>query len=253
MKVFLINLDRRPDRLAEMTERLNALGLEFERISAFDGSTQPSLHLVDWVKATIFNFFVVPSAGVIGCYQSHKFVWQRIVDDQTTQALVLEDDAMPVDWDPVVLKVELADIGIDLLRLEATDFRHPMGQSGNVKLIGRQLCNIQTSGAAAYVISAGGARKCLSLGKFWFPADTYDVVGQLTGLKSAVLIPAMWHQSQSVSDLRDGQNDSKSDFGKVLRVGREFFWRVRRPWLRAARKLLVNFEVWRVRNKVVGK
>ena len=38
MKVYLINLDRNPDRLAHMRSQLN--GIAFERIKALDGSSQ---------------------------------------------------------------------------------------------------------------------------------------------------------------------------------------------------------------------
>ncbi len=36
MKIYLINLDRHPERLAHMRKQLN--GVAFERISAVDGS-----------------------------------------------------------------------------------------------------------------------------------------------------------------------------------------------------------------------
>ena len=39
MKIYLINLDRHPERLAHMRTQLN--GIEFERISAVDGSNDP--------------------------------------------------------------------------------------------------------------------------------------------------------------------------------------------------------------------
>ncbi len=236
-----------------MTERLNALGLEFERISAFDGKLNPTLHLVAWWKAIIFNFMARPSAGVIGCYQSHRFVWQKIVDDQISQALVFEDDAVSTDWDPAILGVRLADLGLELLRLEATDFRQSLAPSTSRKLLGRQLYNIQTSGAAAYIITEAGARKCLSLGKFWFPADTYDLLSRLTGLKTALLFPVMWQQSGSASDLRKPELIPETSFEKTVSICGEIFWCVRRPWLRAARNMLVSNEVRKIRNKVVDK
>ena len=37
MRIFLINLDRSPQRLAFMTAQLNALGLRAERLPAVDG------------------------------------------------------------------------------------------------------------------------------------------------------------------------------------------------------------------------
>ena len=42
MKIYLINLDRHPDRLAHMREQLN--GVAFERISAVDGSNDSADH-----------------------------------------------------------------------------------------------------------------------------------------------------------------------------------------------------------------
>ena len=39
MKIYLINLDRHPERLAHMRKQLN--GVAFERISAVDGSNDP--------------------------------------------------------------------------------------------------------------------------------------------------------------------------------------------------------------------
>lgn len=37
--IYVINLDRRPDRLAGISEQLATLGLEFERIAALDGKS----------------------------------------------------------------------------------------------------------------------------------------------------------------------------------------------------------------------
>jgi hypothetical protein len=45
-RVFLLNLDRRPDRLAMFTAQAEKIGLKFERFSAFDGSKEP--HFSEW-------------------------------------------------------------------------------------------------------------------------------------------------------------------------------------------------------------
>ncbi len=39
MKVFVINLDRCPDRLARVKARLDALGVPFERVAGVDEAT----------------------------------------------------------------------------------------------------------------------------------------------------------------------------------------------------------------------
>lgn len=113
MRIFVINLERRPDRLESIATRLNMLGLEFERVQAFDGMNNSVKHLVSWPKAILFNYLQRPSLGVIGCYQSHRLVFQKIVKDKIPQALVLEDDAELHDWDPEILKVNISDIGLE--------------------------------------------------------------------------------------------------------------------------------------------
>ena len=39
MKVYVINLDRHPERLAHMREQLSDVG--FERVAAVDGASEP--------------------------------------------------------------------------------------------------------------------------------------------------------------------------------------------------------------------
>jgi hypothetical protein len=36
LQIYVINLDRRPDRLQEISQRLSALGLSFKRVPAVD-------------------------------------------------------------------------------------------------------------------------------------------------------------------------------------------------------------------------
>ena len=111
-RVFVINLARRPDRLAHM-ERVGAdLGLPLTRIEAVDGRavTGESEGLVDrdWdarpnaAHDRHVDLTNAPHArmtgGEVGCAMSHIRVWQRIAaaaqsDDEP--ALVFEDDAAP--------------------------------------------------------------------------------------------------------------------------------------------------------------
>lgn len=45
--VYVLNLDRRPDRLAAITRQMKALGIRFERFRAVDGKSKP--HLDEWM------------------------------------------------------------------------------------------------------------------------------------------------------------------------------------------------------------
>jgi GR25 family glycosyltransferase involved in LPS biosynthesis len=241
LKVFLINLDRRPDRLAEMRERLKSIGLEFERISAFDGKTRSKVGLVSWGKAYVYNDFVRPPLGQIGVYHSNRQVWKIMVERNIPQALVLEDDVVPVDWDPEICKVNLSDYGLDQLRLEALDMKvhdpMPMVQR-SATVLGRETLNEATYGAGAYLITLAGAQKCLAVGRFWYNIDHYDMWSNIAGLRTAVLRPAMWRQSGSPSDIATTRHDTDWRSGKFLYVVKEILWRLRRPLVRPVTRYL---------------
>lgn len=116
--VFLINLDRDPDRLAFMDAALEKLGLEFTRIPAVLGLAMP-----EWVKP-----YFLDSAGAIasklrvgevGCYASHLVVARRMVDEAIPAALVFEDDLeLPADFAALIAEtLRLAPAGWDIIRL----------------------------------------------------------------------------------------------------------------------------------------
>lgn len=116
--VFLINLDRDPDRLAYMGAALEKLGLEFTRIPAVLGLAMP-----EWVKP-----YFLDSAGAIasklrvgevGCYASHLVVARRMVDEAIPAALVFEDDLeLPADFAALIAEtLRLAPAGWDIIRL----------------------------------------------------------------------------------------------------------------------------------------
>ncbi len=76
--VFVINLDRRPDRWRQAQEELRLCGLRAERFAAIEPP---------------------PEAGegraVVGCTASHRTIWRRIAEgDCGERVLVLEDDFM---------------------------------------------------------------------------------------------------------------------------------------------------------------
>ncbi len=78
--VQVINLARRPDRLAQISAELNRAGLEFETQVAVDG--QLDGYESDFV-----------SRGEIGCWKSHVNSMRRLVEKNVEYSLILEDDA----------------------------------------------------------------------------------------------------------------------------------------------------------------
>lgn len=92
VKTFLINLDKRPDRLEHVAGRLEQLGLGFQRISAIDGSLLPQDYsMVNEDKFVVETGRLITS-GEIGCAESHRLIWKSMIEDNISHALILEDD-----------------------------------------------------------------------------------------------------------------------------------------------------------------
>jgi hypothetical protein len=78
---YLINLDRRPDRLQAVTEEWGKTGLEqFKRLPAVDGSKLPLP--TNWVGG----------AGAYGCQQSHLRILEEAITTNAPAVMVFEDD-----------------------------------------------------------------------------------------------------------------------------------------------------------------
>ena len=81
LPVFIINLDRRPDRWKVMSAQLDRLGIEALRIAAIDKENlagDPALLRL--------------GAGHVACARSHYKAMQALVDCGAPAALILEDD-----------------------------------------------------------------------------------------------------------------------------------------------------------------
>lgn len=78
-KAYCINLDRRPDRLSEVTKELNRVNIPFERFSATDGQTLPGGYNKTY-------------KGEIGGTISHLNVLKKAKEENLSNVLILEDD-----------------------------------------------------------------------------------------------------------------------------------------------------------------
>ena len=113
--VQVINLERRPDRLARMRAQLEKAGLNFEVQVAVDG--QQETHEPKFL-----------SKGAIGCWKSHVNAMRRIAESKSQFGLILEDDAV---FSPVVndrFLSEMTDLmnrnQIDILQIGFIDWQN---------------------------------------------------------------------------------------------------------------------------------
>lgn len=102
-KVYLINLDRRPDRLENMKKKLKDMGgifNNFNRFQAIDGNNITDDQILNLCSTNTINSLKnkfhlhadIRSKAGIGCYLSHYNVWLDIIKNNYNNVLILEDD-----------------------------------------------------------------------------------------------------------------------------------------------------------------
>jgi FkbM family methyltransferase len=89
--IKIINLNRRPDRKKEMTNKMEVEGIKnYEFVEATDGKNlEPSLFIKKIFKGNNFNY----RKGIIGCALSHYYLWHKLLNDNNNNYyVILEDD-----------------------------------------------------------------------------------------------------------------------------------------------------------------
>jgi glycosyl transferase family 25 len=150
MNVYLINLDRNPDRLAHMRNQLN--GIAFERLSALDGSNQPPTAK----GLTRFE---------LACLESHKVAWRKFLHGPESQACFLEDDLHIWPGFAALIGGE-AWIPRDAHSIKLDTYLQPVELGDRRAAIGgRELARLHSrhQSSAAYILTREGAARYLEL------------------------------------------------------------------------------------------
>lgn len=93
----MINLLRRPERRIKMEKSFRELGLEVEHFPAVDGRDL-SLDIIEKMGIRFLPGYEDPyhhrqmTMGEIGCFLSHYKIWERMVELEQKEVLILEDD-----------------------------------------------------------------------------------------------------------------------------------------------------------------
>jgi len=174
MDIYLINLARRPDRLAAMSSQAEMLGLRLSRLDARDARDSDMGTIDQWFQ-TGGPLGEIPR-GDKCCSLSHRDAWQKLLDSGADYAAVLEDDVVLKDGARFVLSgADWIPKGIDLIKLEHYG---PVGQSvllsdfaeiGDGFRIARM--HSRHTGAAAYILSRRAAEILLAIPRFDLPVD----------------------------------------------------------------------------------
>ena len=195
MKIYLINLDRNPERLAHMREQLN--GVAFERISAVDGAND---------SPTTKGL----SRFELACLESHKLAWRQFLNGPEGHACFLEDDLHvwprfaaltgSGSWIPT---------GAHSVKLDTYLQKVELGEK-RVAIEGRQIARLYSRhhSSAAYILTRAGAARYLELTAISsLPADyaLFPNYPRRFGLRIYQLCPAIAIQDHLLEPTQGGQ------------------------------------------------
>ncbi|MGB2739694.1 MAG: glycosyltransferase family 25 protein [Cognaticolwellia sp.] len=171
--VYVVNLDCAETRMQSMDQQLSNLGVSYQRISAVKGIdlSANEIEKVYSSKLNQKNFRYNLSLGEIGCYMSHRKIWQKMVEQNIEFAVILEDDLV-VNENFLGLLSQVDSLkNYDLIKL-ADNRNFPAAEkkkiAGNFELINFKTIPNCTTG---YTISLSGAKKLLTRELFYRPVD----------------------------------------------------------------------------------
>jgi glycosyl transferase family 25 len=214
MRVYLINLERRKDRLGAMQEQAACLGLRLERVVALDAGTtdrdEVNRRFAQWFART-GPLGEIP-AGDKACLLSHRAGWERFAASGEAHAVFLEDDVrLSRVAGPMLASDAWIPAGMDVVKLEHYG---PPGQRvlladlhavGEDFRIGRMLS--RHTGGGAYILSRKAATMLLAEHRFDLPVDHLlfnpNNSRLFAGLKPWQLLPAIARQEEFVGEKSD--------------------------------------------------
>lgn len=208
MRIYLINLARRPDRLAAMITE--ARGLPLTRVEALDAASAEAAGIDPWFAAS-GPLGEIPR-GDKCCLLSHRSAWEMFVASGDAHAVFLEDDVRlspsaaalltSDNWIPAsVAVVKLEHYGPRGQRVLLNDLR----QVGEDFMLGRMLS--RHTGAAAYTLSRAAAQALLGEMRFNLPVDHLLFNPNNSSLFASLapwqLVPAIARQTEFVGEKSD--------------------------------------------------
>ncbi|MEM7132763.1 MAG: glycosyltransferase family 25 protein [Chloroflexota bacterium] len=189
--IWVLNLERDTDRRLFMEQQLTERGVDFELIKAVDKETLTQEELSLYSKQAALNCTGRElSRGEIGCALSHAKMWQRMVDEQIPEVLILEDDVrVSRGLCQVLANRHLFPQEVEFINFSTASPQSPFGDyiSEIYRLSEHQTDANMTS---AYWITLDGAQKLLN-GAYpirW-PADALTGRTYITDLVSLGVYP----------------------------------------------------------------
>ena len=243
MKFFIINLEQDIEKREKITKLCDSLGIDYEVIKAIYGKALSE----EEIKANTYpkeeqlkRFKRELSLGEIGCAMSHRYCYQRIIDDNLEEAIILEDDAVfneelleflkfkdefPKDLELLLIghyKQMYYDDGFMINSLCYKKYSNIVNGKWDIKrLVGGG------NGTHGYLITKNGASKLLKLmHKIYIPADWYtnnDKYTNMYALFPTLINPDLAEFSSTQLNPINKKRSKISKYFKLIKNKIQFF------------------------------
>jgi glycosyl transferase, family 25 len=231
MRIFVINLARRPDRMAAMAAQLERLDLAYERFDAVDARTADPVELS--APFAVQGAMADLTPGDKACTTSHMHLWRRIASGPENHAVILEDDILLSEAAPKFLSnSDWIPPAAGLIKLERFGDRDQLTvvDRRGVRAFDREVAPLLSRhpGSGGYVISREKAALLAAMTqKIDLPIDqllfnpAYSPV--FRALNPWQMVPAILEQTPDVggaTDIKRAKAPLRRKFARDLRAMR---------------------------------
>lgn len=200
--VFLINLNRRPDRLKEATDELNSVGIKFNVFNAVDGNTFNDLTILSEYRGNIRKL----KPGAIGCLLSHISLIKYAKEKGLKNILIFEDDVVfsknfNLFFDTVVNEIPkdwgMFYLGGHPIKNQVTKFSKNINKSNQI---------VTTH---SYAINASAYDIILNSNEYKYAIDTLYTELIHMNINTYICNPRITYQREGYSDIGNGNRAYK--------------------------------------------
>jgi GR25 family glycosyltransferase involved in LPS biosynthesis len=207
-KVYLLNLEKRPERMALADKRMQFCDIHYKRFGATDGSVMKRLWESYYKENTFFS-----NSSYLGCAVSHLSIYRDALERGYSRILIVEDDNrirynanqlfsskiqdIPEDWH--LLYLGFIPLNDDCSRWDYNLFQLLKNGVGEAK---------NFWGLFAYGISSDTMKETLEIYERDFPMelDRFFVAEIQPRKKSYGIVPQIFAADDGVSD-NSGRNE----------------------------------------------
>lgn len=216
LPIFVINMPSATDRRAAIAQQLTALGLEARWIAATRGADMTEAEVAQVYDESLNRkyFRRALSPGEIGCYVSHREAWQKMIDENTPCAVIIEDDVRLTNALTDAIDLLSHEMPADMIKL--FDDRDGRGVSSRAASDHFNWINYKRipNATGSYGITLEGAKKLLNRQRIYRPIDIDLQFYQELSLTIAGLHPYPVEVAPNFPSLIDsqGKNGSRKTF-----------------------------------------